>query len=151
MAELTLLTLALAERLASEALQKGRDMKFAPLTVVVLDTGGHLKVFKREDGAGILRQQIATGKAWGALGMGFGGRELARRAQAVPHFFNALNAASDGRMVAVAGGVLIRATDGTLLGAMGISGDTSDNDELCIVHACKAVGLVPETGDPLPA
>lgn len=143
------ITLDLADRMADEALKKGHAMKFAPLTVAILDTGGHLKVLKREEGAGILRPQIAIGKAWGALGMGFGGRELARRAVAVPHFFTALDAASEGRMVPVAGGALLRDAAGELIGAIGISGDTSDNDEVCLLAAAKVLGLVAETGDPV--
>ncbi|WP_418316538.1 GlcG/HbpS family heme-binding protein [Piscinibacter sakaiensis] len=143
------ITLAQADQLADEALKVGRQKAFAPLTVAILDTGGHLKVLKREEGAGILRPQIAIGKAWGALGMGFGGRELARRAQAVPHFFTAIDIASEGRMVPVAGGALLCSADGTLMGAIGISGDTSDNDEVCILTAAKTVGVVAETGDPV--
>ncbi|MBV5333293.1 heme-binding protein, partial [bacterium] len=96
-----------ADRIVNGALAKGRELKLAPLTVAVLDAGGHIKVLKRDDGASLLRPEIAIGKAWGVLGMGFGGRELARRAERMPGFFTALNAMSDGRMVALPGGVLI--------------------------------------------
>ncbi len=142
------ITLSQADAIAERALQKGREMKFAPLTVAVLDSGGLLKVLKCADGSGLLRPDIATGKAWGVLGMGFGGRELSRRAEKVPTFFTALNAMCNGRMVPVAGGVLIRDAAGSIVGAIGVSGDTSDNDEVCAVDAVKAAGLVADTGDP---
>lgn len=135
-----------ADLIASEALRKAREMEFAPLTVVVLDAGGHTKVLKREDDASLLRPEIALGKAWGVLGMGFGGRELARRAEQMPAFFTALNAMSDGRMVPLPGGVLIRNPEGQVIGSVGISGDTSDNDEICAVHGVEAAGLTPDTG-----
>jgi uncharacterized protein GlcG (DUF336 family) len=141
------ITLAIADAIADSALQKRRAMGFAALTVAVLDSGGHIKVVKREDESSIMRSDIAIGKAWGALGMGFGGRELARRAEKVPTFFTALNAMSGGRVVPVAGGVLIRTPEGRIIGAVGISGDTSDNDEICAVHAVITAKLVADTGD----
>jgi uncharacterized protein GlcG (DUF336 family) len=140
------LTLAAASVIVDKALEKGRELKFAPLTVVVLDAGGHTKALKREDGSSILRPEIATGKAWGVLGMGFGGRDLAQRAAKMPAFFTALSAMSGGRMVPVPGGVLIRSASGEILGSVGITGDTSDNDETCAVHGIKAAGLIPDTG-----
>jgi uncharacterized protein GlcG (DUF336 family) len=88
------------------------------------------------------------GKAWGVLGMGFGGRELARRASKMPIFFGSLSDLSGGRMVPVPGGVLIRSQSGEILGAVGITGDTSENDETCAVWGIKAAGLKPDTGDP---
>jgi uncharacterized protein GlcG (DUF336 family) len=142
------LTLAQASVIVDTALARGRELKLAPLTVVVLDDGGHLKAAKREDGSSLLRENIATGKAWGVLGMGFGGRELARRAaKAPPGFFGALSDMSGGRMVPVPGGVLIRAADGSVVGAVGISGDASEKDEDCAVHGITAAGLKPDTGD----
>ena len=141
------ITLAKADAIADRALEKGREMKFQPLTVAVLDAGGHLKVLKRADDSSLLRPEIAIGKAWGALGMGFGGRELARRAEKMPAFFIALNAMSDGRMVPVAGGALIRDASGAIVGSIGISGDISDNDEICLVDAVESQGLVADTGD----
>lgn len=142
------LTLQAASLIADKSLEKGRELGFAPLTVAVLDAGGQLKVLKREDGASLLRPEIATGKAWGTLGMGFGGRELFRRATKVPIFFNALSDLAAGRMVPVPGGVLIRSAAGEILGAIGISGDASENDEVCAVHGIRAAGLLPDTGDP---
>ena len=139
------ITLAKADAIADRALEKGREMNFQPLTVAVLDAGGHLKVLKRADDSSLLRPDIAIGKAWGALGMGFGGRELARRAEKMPAFFIALNAMSDGRMVPVAGGVLIR-RDGVVIGAVGVSGDTSNVDEQSAVAAVVSVGLHADTG-----
>lgn len=142
-----LMTLMLADVMADCAMKKGQEMKFQPLTVAILDSGGHLVVLKRADNASILRPDIAIGKAWGALGLGFGGRELARRAEKVPTFFAALNAMSGGRMVPVAGGALIRNKNGAILGSIGISGDTSDNDEICLVNAVESQGLIADTGD----
>ena len=92
------ITLAQADAIADRALPSGREHKFKPLTVAVLDAGGHLKVLKRADNSSLLRPEIAIGKAWGVLGMGLGGRELARRAEKMPTFFTALNAMSGGRI-----------------------------------------------------
>src|SRR5580692_157935 len=106
------LTLAQASIIVDKALEKGRELGFKPLTVAVLDAGGHLTALKREDGSSLLRPEIAGGKAWGALGMGFGGREFARRAAGNPAFIQALSVASGGRIVPVPGGVLIRGKAG---------------------------------------
>ena len=144
---MTPITLAQADAIADRALAKGREMKFHPLTVAILDAGGYLKVLKRADESSLLRPDIAIGKAWAVLGMGFGGRELARRAEKMPAFFIALNAMSDGRMVPLPGGALIRDQDGTIVGSIGVTGDTSDNDEICLVEAVEAQGLVVDTGD----
>ena len=143
-----MLTLEQASIIVDKALEKGRELGFKPLTVAVLDAGGQLKALKREDGSSLLRPEIAGGKAWGVLGMGFGGREFARRAAANPVFLQALMAASGGRIVPVPGGVLIRDAAGEIIGSVGISGDTSDKDEACAVHGIKSAGLTPDTGDP---
>ena len=142
------LTLAAADRVADEALATGRAHGFAPLCVVVLDAGGHALVVKRDERTSIGRVEIATGKAYGCLAMGFGGRELARRSDAVPKFFTALSDVLPKGIVPVPGGVLLRDTDGVMIGAVGISGDTSDNDEICAVAGISAAGLVADTGDP---
>jgi uncharacterized protein GlcG (DUF336 family) len=142
------LTLEQASIIIDKALEKGRELGLKPLTVAVLDTGGHLTALKREDGSSLLRPEIAGGKAWGVLGMGFGGREFARRAAGNPVFIQALSAASSGRIIPVPGGVLIRDKSGDIVGAVGISGDTSENDELCAVYGVSGAGLVPDTGDP---
>jgi uncharacterized protein GlcG (DUF336 family) len=139
-------TLAQASTIIDVALKKGRELNLAPLTVVVLDSGGHPVALKREDRSGIMRVDIATGKAWGGLGMGFGSRELFDRSSKQPMFITALAALSQGRMVPVPGGVLIRGTDGEIAGAVGISGDTSDNDETCAVAGIEAAGLKAQTG-----
>lgn len=143
---MTVLTLAAASMIVDTALAKGRALGLAPLTVAVLDAGGHLLAFKREDGSGILRYDIATGKAWGALGMGFGSRELAARAAKSPTFMTALMAASGGRVVPAAGGVLIKDQAGAVIGAVGISGDVSDQDEVCALAGIEAAGLSAQTG-----
>ena len=137
-----ILTLDIAARIVDDALAKGRELKLAPLAVALLDARGTVKCLKAEDGTSLLRTEIAFGKAWGALGMGFGTRELAGRAAKAPGFFGALQALSAGRMVPAPGGVLIRAADRTLLGAIGISGDNSDNDETCAKFAIENAGLV---------
>jgi len=141
-------TLAQASIIVDKALEHGRTLKLKPLTVVVLDAGGHLVALKRDDNSSLLRPQIAQGKAWGVLGMGFGGREFARRAAAQPAFIGALCDAAEGRVIPVPGGVLIRASNGAIIGSVGISGDVSEQDEACAVHGIKAAALTPDTGDP---
>ena len=144
------LTLAQANQIIETALDKGREMDFHPLAVVVLDAGGHMKAMQRQEKTSIARREIAEGKAYATLAMGFGGRELHRRtAKMTPLFFGAISDATGGRMVPVPGGVLIKDSDGNTLGAVGISGDISENDEICAVAGILAAGLVPDTGDPL--
>jgi uncharacterized protein GlcG (DUF336 family) len=140
------LSLAQASLIVDAALNKGREINCAPLSVAVLDAGGHLVAFKREDRSGILRFDIAFGKAWGALGMGFGSRTIFERSQNTPLFYTALAAASGGRLVPNPGGVLIRDAAGEIIGAVGISGDTSDKDELCAVAGIEAAGLKADPG-----
>ena len=143
---MSVISLSQASTIVDVALKKARETNLAPLTVAVLDAGGHLVAFKREDKSGILRFDIAFGKAWGALGMGFGSRTLAARAAKTPQFFTMLAAASDGRMVTNPGGVLIKDASGTIVGACGISGDTSDKDEMCAVAGIEAAGLKADPG-----
>jgi len=140
------LTLAQASTIVDTALATGREAKFQPLSVAVLDAGGHLVAFKREDKSGIMRFEIAFGKAWGALGMGFGSRTLAGRVPRAQMFFTALTAASGGRFIPVTGGVLVRDDGGDVIGAVGISGDTSDNDEKCAIAGIGAAGLKADPG-----
>lgn len=142
-----ILTLAAADRIADKALEKGRELNFLPLTVCVLDAGGQIKVLKRDDKSSLLRPEIALGKAWGVLGMGFGGREIAKRAAKVPQFYAALSDMSGGRMVPVPGGVLIRSRSGEIIGAVGVTGDTSENDETSAVAGIRAADLTPDTGE----
>ena len=141
------LDLLTAIHIASSAIRIAQETGIKPLAAVVLDAAGHPLAVLRDEQASFLRPQIATGKARGCLGMGFGGRELARRAQAMPAFFDAINSLTAGEVIPVAGGVLIRNTEGQMLGAIGISGDTSDNDERCAVQAIDQAGLVADTGD----
>jgi uncharacterized protein GlcG (DUF336 family) len=142
-----MITLAQAEAVASATLEHGRTIGAAPLTVAVLDAGGHLVVLKREDGSGILRPQIAQAKAWTALGMGFSSREIGRRAAAQPEFFGALASVAEGRFAPAAGGILVRGAGGEVLAAVGVSGDVSDVDEVCALAGVTAAGL---RSDPAP-
>jgi uncharacterized protein GlcG (DUF336 family) len=138
------ITLADAQALALATLAHGREIGAAPLTVAVLDAGGHLVALQREDGSGILRPQIACAKAWSALGMGVSSREIGVRAERQPVFFGALAAVADGRWAPAAGGVLVRAADGTVIGGVGVSGDVSDVDEECALAGIAAAGLLSE-------
>ena len=139
-------TLAQASTIVDIALKKGRETQCAPLTVAVLDAGGHLVAFKREDRSGIMRFDIAFGKAWGALGMGFPSRTLGERAEKYPTFFQMLATLSGGRLVAAPGGVLIRNGSDEIIGAVGISGDSSDKDEVCAATGIEVAGLTADTG-----
>jgi uncharacterized protein GlcG (DUF336 family) len=141
-----MLTLAQASTIVDVALKTAREANFQPLTVVVLDAGGHLVACKREDKSGILRFDIAFGKAWAVLGMGFGGRTLAGRTARSQMFFTALAAASEGRFVPVVGGILIRDGADDIVGAVGISGDVSENDEKCGIAGIEAAGLKSDPG-----
>ena len=138
---MAILKLSQATAMIDAAIAEARKRNFSLLAVAVLDPGGHVIAFKREDGASFLRFELAYGKAWGALGMGFGSRELAERAAKQPSFIAALSAVTQGRMVPSPGGVLVVGADAEVLGAIGISGDTGDNDEVCAIAGIKAVGL----------
>jgi uncharacterized protein GlcG (DUF336 family) len=143
------LTLAQASTIVDAALKYGRDRNMKPMAVCVLDAGGHMLAFKREEVAGILRREIAEAKAWGVLGMGYGGREFVRRNQIRPTFYTALAVASEGRVMPVSGGILIRDSDGNVIGAVGVTGDTEDNDDACGLAGISAAGLIGDTGDPI--
>jgi uncharacterized protein GlcG (DUF336 family) len=136
-----------ADQIASATLAKGKELNLAPLTVAILDSGGHAVVIKRGDGSSIIRPQLASAKAWGARARGFGNRELARRADRQPALYGALNAISAGRMAPVAGGALLRDAQNQVVGAIGVSGDTSDNDEKSFLDAVRAAGLRADTGE----
>lgn len=138
---MTVLTLKQANQIINTAIHVARELNLAPLTVVVLDAAGHLKALQREDGASMIRQQIATAKAWGAVNMGVSSRSLAAVAKQRPDFINALIDVADGKIMPVPGGVLIRDNDNNLLGAVGISGDQSDQDERCAIAAIEAAGF----------
>jgi uncharacterized protein GlcG (DUF336 family) len=144
----TSLGLELATRITDEALRLRRSHGLLPLAVAVLDSGGQTVSFRREDGCGVLRHDIAHGKAWGALGMGMATRQIRDRLANRPTFQSALAAASDGRFIPTPGGVLILDVQGRAIGAVGISGDASDKDEFCAIEAIRAVGLTPEPPSP---
>jgi uncharacterized protein GlcG (DUF336 family) len=135
------LTLDTARSIIATARAEAASAGFKPMTVVVLDAGGHVLAAEREDGASNSRFEIAFGKAHGALALGMGSRALMQRAEQQSYFIAAAGAAIGGALVPVPGGVLIR--DGAeLIGAVGVSGDTSDNDEQVAVAAVRAEGLV---------
>jgi len=138
---MTVLTLKQANFMINTAIHVARELNLAPLTVVVLDAAGHLKAMQREDGASMIRQQIATAKAWGAVNMGVSSRSLVGVAEQRPDFMNALIGIADGKIMPVPGGVLIRDADNNLLGAVGISGDVPDQDERCAIAGIEAVGF----------
>lgn len=144
---MTKLTLDQASTIIDAALAKRVELGLKPLAVAVLDDGGTLKAFKWEDGSGgPLRPPLAFGKAFGAVGMGMPSRQIEQRWLDRPHFGAALAGASGGRVIPVAGGVLIRNADGEVIGAVGISGDLSDNDAKCAVAGIEAAGLVADDG-----
>ncbi|WP_432474216.1 GlcG/HbpS family heme-binding protein [Amphritea sp. HPY] len=123
------------------AFDKGLELKTSPLTVAILDNGGKLISLQRQDGASMMRPDIAIGKAWGAVAMGKSSRALGEDAQDRPAFVSALNTLAQGSLIPVAGGVLIRDEKNEVLGAIGITGDTSDIDEQCAISGVKAAGL----------
>jgi uncharacterized protein GlcG (DUF336 family) len=145
-----MIALAQAVTMIDTALKHGREKRLQPLTVAVLDAAGCLVALQREDGSSLLRPQIAQAKAWGALGMGMGTRALAQRAASHPAFVSALSALSDGRIVPVPGGVLIRSSTRAVIGAVGISGDHADHDEACAIAAIEAAGFTADSGEPIP-
>ena len=140
------LTLPVAKRIIEAALAKCAELGFNPMCVAVLDDGGHLKALERQDGTSTLRPEIAPGKARGAVSMGLGSRALFKRAKVEPFFIQSVNALSNGSLVPVPGGVLIRASDRSIIGAVGITRDTSDNDEICAIAGIEAAGLVADPG-----
>ncbi len=140
------LTLDQAQTIVTTALQYGTEHKLAPLAVAVLDARGVLKAYAAQDGTSLRRAEIAQGKAHGALSLGVGSRELAKRAVERPHFIAAVTHAVGGSLIPVPGGVLIRVADKSIIGAVGISGDTSDNDEAAAVAGIAAAGLIADPG-----
>jgi uncharacterized protein GlcG (DUF336 family) len=143
--------LAHATTIVDQALEHGRTLGLPPLTVAVLDAAGCLVSFKRQDGSSLLRPDIAQAKAFGALGMGIGSRAIAARAAVAPAFVSAVNALAGGRLIPVPGGVLIRSSSKAIIGAVGITGANSDQDEACAVAGIEAAGLIADTGaEPAP-
>lgn len=140
------LTLAQSKSIIEHAFKEQAKRGFKPLAIVVLGAGGSIKASESQDGTSIARPKVAHGKAYGAYALGLGSRALFERAKVEPFFIQAMNSLCDGALVPVPGGVLIRSTEGELLGAVGITGDISDNDELCAVAGIEAIGLVADTG-----
>lgn len=141
------LSLAVAQSIAAKSLEVARERGFKPMAVVVLDERGSLKSAAAEDGCPIVRWKVALGKANVCIRFGSGGRRIDSIARERPHFFDGLvSVIGDDGAVPVPGGVLIRDAAGTLVGACGMSGDTSDNDEAALVAAIESVGLKADTG-----
>ena len=140
------ISLRKAKTIISKALAKGAEMELKPLSVVVLDAGGHLKAFERQDGASIGRFEIARGKAFGALALGIGSRAINARAEQQAYFVEALSAAYEGKIVPVPGGLLVRDKKGAVIGAVGVTGDTSDNDEAAGTAGIEAAGFTADGG-----
>lgn len=140
------ITLRQAETIIEAALNAAAEMKLNPLTVAVLDAGGHLKALARQDGTSTLRPEMAQGKARGAIALGLGSRAIFERAQRQPFYSQAVNALAGGSLLPVPGGVLVRNADGEIVGAVGVTGDTSDNDEACAVAGIAAAGFTADPG-----
>ena len=138
---MTDLMLVEAKKIIAGALDKAAELGIKPLSVAILGAGGALKAMECQDGTSLMRPKIAHGKAYGAISMGMGSRSLFERAEVQPYFISAMNALADGALVALPGGVLIRSQEGELLGAVGITGDTSDNDEACAIAGIEAAGF----------
>lgn len=138
------ITLNHANTIITSALEKGAELGLKPLSVAVLDPGGHLLAFQRQDGASTLRPEIATAKAAGALALGVSSRTIGDMAADRPSFIGSLGAIAPKGVLPAAGGVIVVDADGFPIGAVGITGDTSDNDELCALAGIKAAGLKPQ-------
>ena len=143
---MTDLSLASAQTIVIEALKHARAQNFQKLAVAVIDARGALRAFAAEDGTSLMRGEIARGKAFGAVALGLGSRALHRMAQERPHFIESMHGVVNGPLVPVPGGVLIRDASGALLGAVGISGDTSDNDEAAALAGVAAAGFTADPG-----
>lgn len=135
------LTLAQANQIIAGALARSKASGFKPMGIVVLDEAGHLKAFAREDGASMFRFEVAQGKAWGAVGMGASSRVLAQRAKDNPNFFVALAATASGKFLPQTGAVLVKDGAGNVLGAVGASGGTGDEDELICIAGIESAGF----------
>ena len=145
------LPLAEASTIVDAALKAARANELEPLTVVVLDAGGHEIALKREDGSGIIRVEIARAKAYGALGMGLSSRAIGERLNQRPVFAGSLTVISGGQLATAAGGVLIKDSAGDVIGAVGISGDTSEKDEFAAIVGINAAGLSADPAEPDPS
>ncbi|MEO0635483.1 MAG: heme-binding protein [Pseudomonadota bacterium] len=135
-----------ANQIIRGSFASAKEMGLKPLTTVVLDDGGHVVACQRQDGASPMRFEIAKGKAFGAVATGVGSRWLNEQAETRPHFLEGLSGVSGGRIVPVPGGVLVKNKNGKIIGAVGITGDTSDNDEAAAKAAIEAAGYEAVTG-----
>ncbi len=138
------LTLRKARTMIRKILEKGREMDLKPLSVIVLDSGGHPMAFEREDGAAPGRFKIAEAKAYGAVMLGMGGQAQMARAEAQAYFMASVNGVYDGKVVPVPGGVLLRGKKGDVIGAVGVTGDTSDNDADAALAGIEGAGMIGE-------
>lgn len=138
---MTRISLDQANRLIAAALAKGHELGLKPLTVVVMDAGGHPIAMQRQDGASTMRPQIACGKAGGALALGLSSRKIGDMAAERPSFVASLGPIAPHGLIPAAGGVIVIGDDGHPIGAVGITGDTSDNDEACALAGIAAAGL----------
>lgn len=139
-----ILTLDHARTIIAGTLARGAEMGLKPLSVVVLDAGGHVLAFERMDGAAPGRFALAHGKAYGAVMLGMAGRAQMARAEAQPYFMAAMNGVYGGAVVPVPGGLLLRDAEGAVIGAVGVTGDTSDNDVVAGLAGIAAAGLTGE-------
>ena len=138
------ISLRKARTIIRKTLEKGREMELKPLSVVVLDAGGHVKAFEREDGASAGRFGIAQGKAYGSIMLGIGGTAQMARAEQQAYFLASMNGLFDGKVVPVPGGILVRDRKGAVIGAVGVTGDTSENDLTAGLAGIEAAGLTGE-------
>lgn len=140
------ITLESANRIIAAAFAAGAAMKAKPIAVAVLNADGHIISLQRQDGASMFRNDVAMGKAWGAVAMGESSRSLARKAKANPNFVSALAVTSGGRLLPNPGGVLVKNKQGEVIGAVGISGDSGDNDESLGIAGIEEAGLIADAG-----
>lgn len=138
------ISLSKARLMIRKAFEKGAELGLKPLSAVVLDAGGHVKAFERQDDAAPGRFAIAHGKAYGAVMLGMAGTAQMARAEQQGYFMAALNGVYGGQVVPVPGGVLVRDRKGAVIGALGVTGDTSDNDAICAVAGIEAAKLTAE-------
>lgn len=138
------ITLETANQIISAVFAEGAALGLKPLSVAILDAGGHLIAFQRQDGASLLRAQIAIGKAGGALALGVSSRAIGTMAAERPSFVASLGSISPWGVIPAAGGVIAADQQGAIVGAIGVTGDTSDNDEICALAALAATNLQPK-------
>lgn len=138
------ISLTQANTIIAAAFARGAELGLKPLSVIVLDAGGHVIAFQRQDGASTLRYQIATGKASGALGLGVSSRKIGEMALERPSFVASVGAVAPHGVIPAAGGIIVTGRDGQPLGAVGVTGDSSDNDEVCALAGIAAALLTPQ-------